>query len=449
MRRYDAGRTACTPNPLPETLRLQWMVELPEPKGAWPKQKTVLEHEKYTYEFYGDRDKLQFDVSYTPVSADGRLYVPSMLYDAIIAYDLSTGLELWRHVADGPVRFAPVAHNGRVYFTSDDGHLYCVSGEDGTLAWRFRGGPSNRFVLGNERFINTWPARGGPVVDGDAVYFAAGIWPFMGIFVHALDTRTGEVIWTNSASGAMYEQHQHGGAYAFGGIAPHGHIAVNGDTLLVAGGLTVPAAYNRHTGEFLYYRQSTNMVGKGAGGHAVYTQGRWFFNDNVMYSLEDGAQFGDMPASVLTEAEIIGVFRGRLTAHDAEPEAREVEITDRLEGQAIRKLYSMNERWRASVPEGYDQLFLRAGDVYYLAAEDGGIAALCVEPGNDDAAVVWRGRVQGAVGPCWLPMTVWWWLRKKGASIALARLRSMRKSIRSSLRRCRHAQPRNVDMPKP
>lgn len=395
--RYDAGRSAYTQTALPEALRLQWRQELPEPKGAWPKQKTVLEHESYTYEFYDDEDKLQFDVSYTPVAAGGRLFVPSMICDALLAYDMDTGVELWRYVVDGPVRFAPVVHKEHVYFVSDDGYLYCITAEDGTLVWRFRGGPSDRMILGNERFIDTWPARGAPAIVEDTIYFAAGIWPFMGIFIHALDAQTGDIVWTNSSSGAVFDQHQHGGAYAFGGVAPHGHIAVNGDVLLVAGGLTVPAVYDRLTGDFLYYRQSSNMVGKGAGGHAVYTQGDWFFNHDVMYSLEDGAQFGPLPASVLTGDEIIGVSRGRLKAHDAQPEVREVEITDRLEGQAIRKQYSMKETWRASVPEEFEKLFLRAGDLYYMASVDGAIAALRVDPGKEEATVVWHEQVAGPV----------------------------------------------------
>ena len=400
--RYDASRTAFTPEALPDILHLQWMIELPAPKSAWPKQKTILHHPDYVYEFYDDEDKLQFDVSYNPVAAGGRLFVPSMVFDAVMAYDLETGEELWRYVADGPVRLAPVAHEGRVYFVSDDGYLYCVGAEDGALQWRFRGGPLERILLGNERFINTWPARGGPVIVDDTVYFAAGIWPFMGIFIHALDARTGGVRWTNSASGAIFDLHQHGGAYAFGGVAPQGHLAVNGDVLLVAGGLTVPAVYNRHTGEFLYYRQQTSAVGKGAGGYAVSTQGGWFFCHDVMYSLDDGAQFGPLPASVLTQDTIIGFSGNALVAHDTIPEVEEVEITDRLEGQAIRKLYSMNERWRAVVPEEFDRLFMRAGEVYYVAGPEGAIAALRVHPGQETAEVLWRDRVEG---PVWSMLT--------------------------------------------
>ena len=42
-----------------------------------------------------------------------------------------------------------------------------------------------------------WPARGGPAVADGTVYFAASIWPFMGVFIHALDARTGKELWSS------------------------------------------------------------------------------------------------------------------------------------------------------------------------------------------------------------------------------------------------------------
>ncbi len=50
----------------------------------------------------------------------------------------------------------------------------------GDLKWKFQGAPRDRLLLGNERLISTWPARGGPVVEDGVVYFAAGVWPLMG-----------------------------------------------------------------------------------------------------------------------------------------------------------------------------------------------------------------------------------------------------------------------------
>src|SRR5262249_30985004 len=147
------------------------------------------------------------------------LFVGSSRTDSVTAVDTQTGEDRWRFFANGPVRFAPAVWDNRVYITSDDGYLYCVDAGDGELQWKFRGGPSERQVLGNERLISTWPARGGPVVADGIVYFAAGIWPFMGVFVHALDARTGQVVWTNDAEGSTYMTQPHG-ADSFAGLAP-------------------------------------------------------------------------------------------------------------------------------------------------------------------------------------------------------------------------------------
>ena len=48
-------------------------------------------------------------------------------------------------------------------------------------------------IMGNDRLISRWPARGGAVVIDDTVYFAAGIWQSDGVFIHALDAKTGDL----------------------------------------------------------------------------------------------------------------------------------------------------------------------------------------------------------------------------------------------------------------
>ena len=112
-------------------------------------------------------------------------------------------------------------------------------------------------MLGNERLISMWPARGAPVIADGKIYFAAGIWPFMGIFLHALDARTGELVWTNDGDGSTYIKQPHN-ADSFAGVAPQGALVVRGDKLLVPGGRSVPACYDRHTGKLLYYQLAEN-----------------------------------------------------------------------------------------------------------------------------------------------------------------------------------------------
>jgi len=241
--RYDAARSATSPDELPDELHLQWTRQLPAPRPAWP----------------ASQPSLRFDVSYSPVAAGKMLFVPSMVTDTVTAYDTETGEKRWQFFTEGPVRFAPVFHDGKLYAGSDDGYLYCLDAAKGTLLWKFRGGPSDRKILGNERLISTWPVRGGPVLKGGVVYFTAGIWPFMGIFVHAVDAETGKPVWTNSSDSITYQINPHG-APSFGGLVPRGHLAVTEEGLVAPGGRTPPGTYDLKTGELIKFK----FAGKGS-----------------------------------------------------------------------------------------------------------------------------------------------------------------------------------------
>ena len=384
---YDAQRRAATPLDLAPELHLQWVLELPEPARAWLPQ-------------IDDADKLEFDLSYSPVVAGQTLFVASMVDDSLTAYDTRTGRERWRFYADGPMRLAPVAHEGKVYAVSDDGFLYCIDGESGAELWRFRGGPEDRRLLGNARLINMWPARGGPVMDQGRVYFAASVWPLMGTFIHCLDAATGEPVWSNSGSGATYNLHQHAGADAFGGVAPQGYLATADDLVLVAGGRTLPAAFDRATGELRYFHQAVGIVGKGVGGYRVAAQNGWFYNHGQMYSLEDGAPFDSLDATVLSDEAVYVATRdgSRIEAYAPQPEVdEEVEIENRLRQGALRKRFSHRRLWRVDLEAAVERLYLRAGDRLYGGGADGRLAAIDLPRGNRQAEVAWEGRVEGAV----------------------------------------------------
>lgn len=272
MSRYDAQRSASTPEELSDKLQLLWTRQLPTLRPAWP-----------------DQPKLKFDTGYDPIVVGSRLLLGSSFDDSVTAWSTETGEELWRFYASGPVRFAPLAWEGKVYAVSDDGHLYCLNIDDGSLLWKFRGGPEDRLILGNERLISMWPARGAPVIADGKIYFTAGIWPFMGIFIHALDATTGKPVWTNSGDGSRYMKQPHF-SDAFAGVAPQGPLAVSGDKLLIPGGRSVPACYDRHTGELLYYQLAEN--GKKGGGAFASANDKFLFNGGAVFELETEKYLG-------------------------------------------------------------------------------------------------------------------------------------------------------------
>ncbi len=191
--------------------------------------------------------RLQFDRGYEPIAAGRTLFVASSRNDRLTAYDTETGEEKWRFYAEGPLRFAPVAWKDRLFVGSDDGRLYCLSASDGKPIWTFRAVPSERRLLGNGRLISTWPVRGGPVVADGRVYFAAGVWPFEGVFVYALDADTGNVVWLNDRTGTIYGDQPHA-AESIGGVTPQGYLVVSGDDLVVPCGSALPATFDRKTG---------------------------------------------------------------------------------------------------------------------------------------------------------------------------------------------------------
>jgi len=260
MWRCDANRSACSPDKLPEKLSLRWTLEYGSRIPAW--------------EDPLNQDLMSFDTVFEPVVAGNRMFVPFNDCDKLVAIDIRTGQEVWVFYAEGPVRLAPAVSHGRVYFTSDDGCLYCLRADNGGLEWKFKAAPSDYKVLGNGRLVSAWPARGGPVIRDGVVYFAASIWPFMGTFIHAIDAATGRIIWTNDGTGADYIKQPHN-APAFAGVAPQGALVATEDILLVPGGRSVPAAFNRATGNLLYFRIAES--GKGTGGSTIMADDKTFF----------------------------------------------------------------------------------------------------------------------------------------------------------------------------
>ena len=278
MWRYDSSRTASSENSLPESVELKWSIHHSTRRQAWDDPLNL--------------DLMTYDRIFEPIVLNGIVVVPFNDESKVVAYRLEDGVRLWTFFTEGPVRLPPAGVGDKVCFCSDDGHLYCVDVFTGKLVWKFFGGPNSQHALGNRRLISAWPARGGPVIREGKVYFSASIWPFMGVFIYSLDMESGELVWVNDQTGSSYIKQPHS-APSFAGVAPQGAFVATEKHLIVPGGRSVPAVFNRTNGSLLHFE--LNAGGKGNGGSFVAAQANRYFvhtrgNGTREFSMQDGTK---------------------------------------------------------------------------------------------------------------------------------------------------------------
>ena len=135
--------------------------------------------------------------------------------------------------------------------------------------------------MGNGRLVSLFPARGGPVLADGIVYFAAGIWSGEGVFVHALDAKSGAVVWSNVDSDRIEAANMDHGVAQYGGISPQGYLAVVDNKLVVPCGPHLPAVLDLKTGELGNYTM-------GWGGRVGLAKGTWFVAGVGKYLMHAG-----------------------------------------------------------------------------------------------------------------------------------------------------------------
>lgn len=278
MWRYDTGRSAASPAELPAELTLQWEHQYTPRVPTWNDPL--------------NQDLMHYDKVFEPIVVGGTMFLNFNDTDKVVAINTETGQEMWEFYTDGPIRMPGVVHNKKLYITSDDGFVYCLDASDGSLVWKFQAAPADRKILGNERLISTWPVRGGLVIEDGIAYFGASIFPLMGTFLYGVDAETGEQVWINDREGSRFMKQPHGGSQSFAGVAPQGSFTIAGDTLLAAGGRSVPAAFDKATGEYRYYEYQSS--GKTGGSFIAATE-NIFLNHHreqmvSMYSVNDGSR---------------------------------------------------------------------------------------------------------------------------------------------------------------
>lgn len=176
------------------------------------------------------------------VVADAKfVWLGSSTDDTIRCLNLTTGMEEWSFVTDGPVRYAPVLVGELLFFGSDDGHVYCVNAKNGQLLWRKHLGPRDWRIPGNGRMISLWPVRTGLVEKNGVIYATAGLYPSQGVYATALRVIDGSVVWRQQLN-----------------VSPQGYLLSSETMIFVPTGRGNPVALDSGTGRLV---KSFNGVG--------------------------------------------------------------------------------------------------------------------------------------------------------------------------------------------
>jgi outer membrane protein assembly factor BamB len=194
--RYDGFRSGVTKAQVPTALKVRWEAKLPTKPSA-------------------------------VTSAAGKVFACDIDTHTLYALDNSTGKTEWTFTADGRIDSPPAYYKSMVLFGSRDGWVYCLRASDGALAWRFKDLP-DRLIGAYGQLESKWPVSGSVLILNDTLYFAAGRCSYLdgGIFLYALNPRTGELSKSRSSYGPFSEE---------SGFPVGGHAGFKNDVLVTDG----------------------------------------------------------------------------------------------------------------------------------------------------------------------------------------------------------------------
>ncbi|MEK6247074.1 MAG: PQQ-like beta-propeller repeat protein, partial [Planctomycetales bacterium] len=391
MWRYDAERSAVSPGQLPTQLHLQWSRQYAAPKPAWPED-----------------PRLMFDASYEPIVVGTTMYLSSAQTDSVTAIDTQTGEEKWQFFAEAPIRFAPVASGDRLYFGADDGCMYCVRADEGSLIWKFDTASSVRNVLGNDRLVSVWPVRGGPVLSPEGkLYFTAGVWPFEGTFLYTLDAESKEQLDKQDGTPPEFS------VLTLTDMTPQGYLVLSGKRLYMPCGRAAVGIHE--TGTKFYKALGYNA--RGLTDYHATASGPYLFHGHRVIDMDENRTLPiNAPRPVSDGSEIYLAQSGNVVAADIlkQPEPNPEEIkkgilpkfkaTWHVKGQQIiDALGPVSATRRTEGPltvdiRSGDRVYGRYGNVVYAAEgpQDGkpaGVSWATVVDGDPTALVAANDRL--------------------------------------------------------
>ncbi len=218
------------------------------PQPAWYGKMVRDSWSKRTFQ----ADTFDYDKAFNLIAADGKVFFGSSSGNACVALNDVDGAEVWRVPVGGAVRVAPAYNDGKVYFGSDDGKVYCVNANNGSLIWDYRGGASATMIGNNQKFISRFPCRTGVMIEGGSAYCGFGL----------LTWHTNTLSKLNASTGVEEQRaDKNGRRFSFEGI-----LLSDGTNIFVTQGRNAPASFKlnglSYNGEFPKYngRPSTGAT---------------------------------------------------------------------------------------------------------------------------------------------------------------------------------------------
>lgn len=178
-----------------------------------------------------------YDLAYTPIIVNGKMYYGSSSDDAIHCIDSKTGKEEWVFLTNGPIRIAPTYWEGNLYFGSDDGYVYCINAKTGEDKWKFTPSKSEDKLLNNGRLISFWPIRTGVLIEDGKAYFGASLLPWKKSYLCAVDAETGKVYGEDTYVKELDD------------VTFEGSMVSSGERIIQPQGRISPVFIDRKTGE--------------------------------------------------------------------------------------------------------------------------------------------------------------------------------------------------------
>ncbi|MFN5052686.1 MAG: PQQ-binding-like beta-propeller repeat protein, partial [Planctomyces sp.] len=184
--------------------------------------------------------------------------------------------------------------------------------------------------------------------------------------IAAVEVSTGRLLWINDSTGSTWIKQPHS-APSFAGVAPQGALVVAGDSLIVPGGRSVPAVFNRSTGALSYFE--LNAGGKGVGGSFVIADDKSFF----VHTRQRGVREFELSTGTkqFLQCNEPVLYNGLLlTAADSG-------------GKPVVKVHAADRRvlWEAPL-DGSGDLILSGGTLYAAGASGIQCLTLPAEPQN-------------------------------------------------------------------